>query len=173
MDLKKIGFFGGCFNPPTNIHINLANKLITEGKLDTVFFVPVGDYYKKPELALAKHRFNMLKLACKDKPNLYVEDILLKCTKNMYASDAFEIINNKYNMDELYFIMGSDNFEKMPTWNNYNLIKDKYRFIVLDRNDENCINSTKVRNMIKNKLDVKKWLSQDVIDYIKANNLYV
>ena len=28
MKKEKIGFFGGCFNPPTNTHIDLANKLI-------------------------------------------------------------------------------------------------------------------------------------------------
>lgn len=66
--LKKIGFFGGCFNPPTNVHINLAKRLIIEKKIDMVFFVPVGDYYKKQELETAKHRLNMLKLACKNIP---------------------------------------------------------------------------------------------------------
>ena len=50
--MKKIGFFGGCFNPPTNMHIKIANNLIKEGKLDKVVFVPMNDFYKK-ELAFA------------------------------------------------------------------------------------------------------------------------
>ena len=61
--MKKIGFFGGCFNPPTNMHIKIANDLIKEGKLDKVIFIPMNDFYKKEELIEAKHRFNMLKLA--------------------------------------------------------------------------------------------------------------
>ena len=64
--MKKVGFFGGCFNPPTNIHMELANKLIKEGKLDKVIFVPVNDYYNKENLEKAKHRYNMLKLATKN-----------------------------------------------------------------------------------------------------------
>lgn len=61
----KIGFFGGCFNPPTNAHINLAKKVLKECKLDKVVFVPVGDFYDKKELVPAKHRYNMLKIAFK------------------------------------------------------------------------------------------------------------
>ena len=45
--MKRIGFFGGCFNPPTNMHIKIANDLIEQGKLDKVVFMPVNDYYKK------------------------------------------------------------------------------------------------------------------------------
>ena len=37
--MEKIGFFGGCFNPPTNIHIELANNLVKTKKLDKVIFV--------------------------------------------------------------------------------------------------------------------------------------
>ncbi len=61
----RIGFFGGCFNPPTNAHINLAKKALKECNLDKVIFVPVGDFYDKKELELAKHRYNMLEIACK------------------------------------------------------------------------------------------------------------
>ena len=28
MDKEKIGFLGGCFNPPINTHIDIANKLV-------------------------------------------------------------------------------------------------------------------------------------------------
>ena len=61
--MKKIGFFGGCFNPPTNMHIKIANNLIKERKLDKVVFVPMNDLYKKEGLVEAKHRYDMLKLA--------------------------------------------------------------------------------------------------------------
>ena len=39
--MKKLGFFGGSFNPPTYAHINLAKLSIEKFKLDTVDFVPV------------------------------------------------------------------------------------------------------------------------------------
>ena len=91
--MEKIGFFGGCFNPPTNIHIELANNLVKTKKLDKVIFVPVNDSYIKNGLISAEHRLNMIKLAIKDNNKLEVDDIEIKEDKKLFAVDAFELIN--------------------------------------------------------------------------------
>lgn len=142
--MKKVGFFGGCFNPPNYIHINIANNLIKEKKLDKVVFVPVNDYYKKKDLIEAKHRYNMLKLAIKDYNNLYVDDIEIKENRLLYATDIFKIIEkSEYSKDNnIFFIMGSDNYNKMPKWKDYENIKDKYNYLIIERN-ENDIASTR------------------------------
>lgn len=46
----KIGIFGGSFNPPHNMHQNIALNLIKLALLDRVIFVPTGDRYGKKEL---------------------------------------------------------------------------------------------------------------------------
>lgn len=169
--MKKVGFFGGCFNPPTNIHMNLANNLIINGTLDKVIFVPVGNYYKKKDLVFATHRYNMLKIACKAFPNLDVDGIASIHQNKLFAVDTFELIQKKYGKkSEIYFIMGSDNFEKMPTWKNYEEIKNKYKYIVLDRTNE--ISSTDIRNMLKNKENVLNYINPQVLKYINKNKLY-
>lgn len=89
--MEKIGFFGGCFNPPTNIHIELANNLVKTKKLDKVIFVPVNDSYIKNGLISAEHRLNMIKLAIKDNNKLEVDDIEIKEDKKLFAVDAFEL----------------------------------------------------------------------------------
>ncbi|MDO5555507.1 MAG: nicotinate (nicotinamide) nucleotide adenylyltransferase [Clostridia bacterium] len=172
--MEKIGFFGGCFNPPTNVHIQIANKLIKQEKLDKVIFVPVNDYYKKQNLLEAKHRYNMLKLATKNYFNLKVDDIEIKENRQLYAIDAFRIIkNSEYgNKCDIYFIMGSDNFKNMPNWKNYDKIKNKYKYIVIER-DEKCITSTQIRKMLQTrKIEVRKYLCEKVYEYIIKNELY-
>lgn len=170
--MEKIGFFGGCFNPPTNIHIELANNLVKTKKLDKVIFVPVNDSYIKSGLISAEHRLNMIKLAIKDNNKLEVDDIETKENKKLFAVDAFELINQKYSKNyEVYFIMGSDNFEKMSKWKDYNKIKYQ-KYIVIKR-DENVISSTKIREMIaKNDSEAQKYLSREVYKYIEQNKLY-
>ena len=170
--MEKIGFFGGCFNPPTNIHIELANNLIKTKKVDKIVFVPVNDTYVKNGLISAKHRFNMIKLAIKGYNNLEVDDIEIKENKKLFAVNAFELIKQKYSKNcEIFFIMGSDNFEKMHNWKDYNKIKEQ-KYIVIKRN-KNEISSTKIRKMIANNNDeVKKYLSEEVYKYIKENKLY-
>lgn len=175
--MKKIGFFGGCFNPPTNKHIRIANKLIEEGKLDKVIFVPVNDYYKKENLAQAKHRYNMLQLATKNYDNLEVDDIEIKENRQLCAVDVFEIIGDgshttKCCKGDIFLIMGSDNYEKMPTWKDYDIIKDKYNYIIIER-DKNDVSSTQVRQMIKNNdKKVTEYLPKEVYEYIIKNELY-
>lgn len=175
--MEKIGFFGGCFNPPNNLHIEIANKLIISNKLDRIIFVPVNDYYKKEGLIDARHRYNMLELAVKNYRNLEVDDIELKENRKLYAIDAFEIIqkskfitdNNKNN---IFFIMGSDNYEQMPNWKDYDRIKKKYNIIVVDRNKDD-ITSTKIRELLNNNINLaKQYLPQAVYNYIIKNKLY-
>ena len=43
----KIGIFGGSFNPPHNMHENIALNLIANGYVDKVIYVPTGDNYNK------------------------------------------------------------------------------------------------------------------------------
>lgn len=190
MEKKKIGFFGGCFNPPSKIHIKLARELVENKLLDSVIFVPVGDYYKKSNLVKADYRYNMLLLACKSYSYLKVEDIASKSEKNLYAVDTFELIYKKYNnLADIYLIMGSDNFKKMSNWKSYDNIKNKYKYIVIERPSykekitaENVIyyeldqkedfSSTKIRHLLEKGEDTSEYLEPEVIEYIKANGLY-
>lgn len=172
--MKKIGFFGGCFNPPTNVHIKIANNLIKQGNLDKVVFIPVNDYYKKQDLIEAKHRYNMLKLATMGYDNLEVDDIEIKEKRKLFAVDAFEVISNSnFAKDtEVFLIMGSDNYHKMPNWKDYDKIKDKYNYIIIER-DEKEISSTQIRDMIKNNDEkVLEYISTEVYAYIFQNELY-
>ena len=191
IELKKIGFFGGCFNPPTKVHINLANALIKSGLVDKVIFVPVGDYYNKQNLVSANHRYNMLKLLCNNNKFLDVENIASIQSNILYATDTFKKIYDKYNeLAQIYFIMGSDNFKKMPTWKDYNRIITQYKFIVIQRfEDEEQIkkdnvlyytpeqiqnmNSTQIREMIKQHQNVEEFLEMQELQYIKRNKLYI
>jgi len=188
--MKKVGFFGGCFNPPTNVHINLANNLIEKGILDKVIFVPVGDYYQKQNLVSATHRYNMLKIACEGHDGLEVEDIASLHKEKLYAADTFNLIYEKYNDDvDIYLIMGSDNFEKMPTWKNYEKIKDKYNFIVIERfkyetpcelknviyyqtNQNEDMSATRIRHKLEKGEEVSEYINLEVLKYIEKNRLY-
>lgn len=192
MKKEKVGFFGGAFNPPTNIHIYLADSLIRQEILDRVFFVPVGDYYKKDNLVLAKHRYEMLKLACKDYDRIDIENISSSHQELLYAKDSFRLIYDKYkDKFDIYFIMGSDNFIKMPKWEGYKELINTYKFIIIKRPqyslentkqdnityyqpDKYCeTSSTQIREMLKQNKNIREWIDKDVLSYIEKNNLYI
>ena len=196
----KIGFFGGCFNPPTNAHLNLVKFAKEKCKLDKVVFVPVGDSYHKKDLAKAKHRYNMLNILCKDETGLEVSDMELKTNKELFAIDAFELIEKQYLNDDIYFIMGADNFINITNWKGYNELVTKYNYIVFDRKyiDINTfINTNELLKENKNKIqivenlnykdscatDIRKsikeknvknngLISKEILEYILNNNVY-
>lgn len=197
--MAKLGFYGGCFNPPTKAHIELAKKALEECSLDKVIFVPVGDLYQKEGMAKAIHRYNMLKIACKEEEKFQVLDIEVKSNKYYQAIDIFEILQNKHKEDENFFIMGSDNLKKMPFWKESNRLLTEFNYIILDRGLKETKNiiesndilkknkhrftiisneefiecsSTDIRNHI---VDRKKPqnLDNNVYNYIKENNIYL
>lgn len=131
----KLGFFGGSFNPPTIAHYNLINQALKEYKFDIVYFVPVNDYYKKPNLVSLEKRIEMLNLLCQNNNNIQVLDIEKHINKKMDAIDIFKIIEEKYNNNEIVFFLGEDNYKKMHTWKNYNELQ-KYKYIVFQRDDK-------------------------------------
>lgn len=132
----------------------------------------------------------MLKLAIEDNKQLEIEKIAIESKVKLYASDTFKLIKEKYKKDDIFFIMGSDNFRKMPTWKNYEDLITNYNIIVIERerkkirneNPKNIIefipeklansDSTRIRNMLKNKKNVQEYLHPKVYEYIKQNNLY-
>lgn len=200
----KIGFFGGSFNPPTNAHMSIAKESVKKLNLDKFFFVPVGNLYSKQGLIDEQHRYNMLKIACENQKNIYVEDIELNKSNKLSAFDAFEMIKNKYNkMDnnEIFFVMGADNFIKISTWKRNKELIEKYKYIIFERskldltkyiqenellskNKDNFyllkleqnekISSGMIRELLKSEEyeKCKKLTSPKIIKYIKENKLY-
>lgn len=188
----KIGFFGGAFNPPTYAHLNIAKEAIAKMKLDQVFFVPMGNTYKKEGLIDEKNRYEMLKILCKENFKLKVSDIELNKNKEMNVEQAFEMISKEFKKEncELFFIIGADNLKKILKFEK--LKSTDYNYIIVNRNnikiegnfknfhviniEENFkdISSTKVRNLIKeNKMEqLNKYIPQDIIEYINKNSCY-
>jgi len=190
--VEKIGFYGGCFNPPTRAHIQLAIKVLQNYKLDKIFFVPVGNAYNKKELADEQHRYNMLKIAIQNEPNLEILDIELNQNKNFKAIDVFKLINNKFKNSQNYFIMGADNFQKIENWKDYQTLISEFNYIVLSRENiginknknknvhyfKKCqidCSSTQVREYIKqsNIQSLQEYIDNNVLNYIMNNQLYL
>lgn len=195
--MKKYGFFGGSFNPPTIAHEIIAKEIAKEFNLDKVYFVPVGDFYNKKDLIDERKRFEMLNLITDS--NIDVLDIELKAKKSLQTIDAFNLINNKFNLSKNYFILGGDNLEKLHNWenaekclnsniiaikrgkkiediieNNKLLKLNKERIFIYNTNKLSNYSSTEVRNAIKNnnKEILKEMLNEKVYSYVEKNMLY-
>jgi nicotinate-nucleotide adenylyltransferase len=197
--MSKIGLFGGTFNPPTIAHINLANKIIEELKLEKIVFMPMGDSYKKEGIIEAEHRYKMLQIAVKGSTKLQVSYLEIRTEKSLAAIDAFKLIQNEYKNNGLFFIMGADNFKNIEKWKSSEELITNYKYIVIERenidlkdiiskskilkeNEENfyivenkeyeSISASFIRKNIQNS-EIKKYVAKEVLDYINKNGLYI
>mgnify|MGYP002772478659 FL=1 len=200
--MKKLGFFGGSFNPPTYAHINIAKMSIEKFNLDAVYFVPVGNLYNKPSLIDEKYRYKMLQLVCGDK--IKAENIELNRKETLDTLQAFNLIEEKYKNDEteIFYIMGADNFEKLPNWKDSKKLVEDYKYIIFKRdgsNLEQCIEKNQIlkknrqnfkfldlqqyadissgiiRELIKKEdyEKCKEYTDAAIVQYIKENKLYL
>lgn len=191
----KIGIFGGCFNPPHKMHKNISIKLIENGYLDKIIYVPTGDNYKKRDLISLKDRYNMLKLMIINNDNLLVETFNNQDLE--YTYQILDYFKSIYKQDKIYFICGTDNLKEFDTWKNYQYILTNYKLLVIKRNNDNIdillnkyreyknniiitnvipekLSSTFIRKKIKenNEKEILKYIDNNVYQYIKHKNLY-
>lgn len=189
----KIGIFGGSFNPPHNMHKNIALELIQKGYLDTAIYVPTGDKYDKKDLIEFKHRLNMVKLMIDEYDNLLVSDIGNN-ENYQYTYQVLDYFRSIYSDDDIYFICGSDNLKYFDTWMKYQYVLEYYKLLVIKRNgdniddilnkysnyieniiisniSENQVSSTNIRDNIDDNV-VNENLDKKVYTYIKRNKIY-
>lgn len=201
MQKKAIAIFGGSFNPPLNSHLELAKQIVKNlNYIEKIIYVPVSTKYnRKSNLVEDTHRYNMLKIMCKDEEKLEVSDIELTYKRQLYTIETLDMFKNKYPDHDIYFIMGTDNLKDLHTWKEPERILKNYKIIVLERGEDKLeeiiendellkknktsiiiakkikpikTSSTMVREKIKNGEDVKDFFKEEVFKYISKNELY-
>ena len=193
----KIGIFGGSFNPPHKMHLNIVEELLNEKILDKVIIVPTGLHYSyKNNLVSNEHRYNMLKLMTKHNDKIEISDFEFK-DEEIHSFDTLEYYKNIYKNDTIYFVCGLDNISYVDKWYKGEYLLNNYKFLVITRDtnnlDEillkyekykdniiitniksNTISSSYIRDELKEKnYNLNDYLDKKVIDYIKENNLYI
>jgi len=201
MNKGIIAVFGGSFNPPLNSHFSLAEQVIEEiNEIEKIVFVPVSTKYSKPGLVEDKHRLNMLKIICDKNPKFEVSDVEIKSQKQPYTIETLEKVQKQYLNKDIYFIIGTDNLKELCTWYKADELLEKYKILVLKRNEDNIeeiisnctllskhkqsiielknivtidLSSSIVREKIKQGERIKYLAPDEVIEYIEEKQLYI
>ena len=114
----KIGVFGGSFNPPHKMHLNIGLELVNKQYVDKVIYVPTGSKYKyKNNLLPDKNRLEMLEILTKTHEYLDVNDYELK-DEVVYTCETLAYFKELYPNDDIYFVCGADNLSYIDKWKN-------------------------------------------------------
>lgn len=136
MPLRKIGIFGGAFNPVHWGHLLVAEAAFSQLELDQVLWVT--DYcpsHKKTDNVLEfKHRLNMVRCAIADHPNFATPDVQLEPEESSYAISTLLRLRSLYPLVDWYWIIGIDAFQTLPRWRSSEEIASQCTWLVAPRN---------------------------------------
>lgn len=135
--LKKIGLFGGTFDPPHHAHLMLAEWLISYLELDLIYFIPASIHAFKNDTILTSGntRLKLIRAAIKHFPKFKVSQIEIKRDSVSFTIDTlrtfmqFENIANA----KLYYIIGLDNLLEFHLWKEPDDILNLCTVVVLNR----------------------------------------
>lgn len=168
----RVALYGGSFNPPHLMHEKIAYTLLERKIVDKIIFLPTSNYYPKKDLIDDKIRLEMLKIITKNSKNMEVS--IYEFQKRTYTYETLRHFKKLYPKDEIFLLMGSDNFNELETWKNYEEILKNYKLLVIKRMGATLKWTSETKKFKKNieilNLGIKKLSSTEIRKLIKENN---
>ncbi len=196
--MKRIGIFGGTFDPIHCGHLIMAENVKDQMHLDTVLFIPSGNppLKDKSEISAAEHRLNMVNLAIEGNPSFGVSEIEINSTGSepSYTVNTLMKLREQYSDEQvkLYLIIGMDQLIDLHKWKDPGKLFFLTEVVIINRPGyliqqvENeysrrgifvpvpniDISSTDIRFRIGEKRTIKYLVPEKVEKYILENKLY-
>lgn len=191
---KRIGLFGGTFDPPHRAHIHIAKIALKKCELDLVIFIPC--HYPPLEKGFTPapkhHRLKMLKLLLQNasKKKFKISTVeLTRRQKKSYSYVTAEYFHKKYPRAKLFWIIGSDQWDDIENWENLPRLAQLATFIIFPRprlakpkksipsislkTKPVNISSTKIREMIRQHKQATFFLAAPVLRYLQKQKIYL
>lgn len=138
----RIGLLGGSFNPIHNAHLRIAAEAQAACGLDKIVFIPAAD---PPHKIVAgdvsfEQRADMVRMAITSRPDFEMSTVEKERHGKSYSIDTIRICKERYQGDELFFIIGADSFLEIGTWHRYAEIFPLCNLVVVERPGRPIVN---------------------------------
>jgi nicotinate-nucleotide adenylyltransferase len=134
--IKRLGLFGGTFNPIHYGHLRTAEEVVEALDLNRLWFIPaaVPPHKMGRQIPPFETRLEMTRLAVGRHPRINVSDIEGRRPGKSYSIETLRQVRQEQGRDwELYFILGLDSILEITTWKDYTELFNLCHFVVLDR----------------------------------------
>lgn len=131
---RRIGVFGGTFDPVHAGHLAVARAAAARCGLDLVLLMPaLAPPHKEQPLASYSHRLAMLEAAVADDPALAVSLLEAERQPPSYTVDTLRELHRRLGAREFYLILGADMFAEIRLWYRYTELFRLAHLIVVAR----------------------------------------
>ncbi len=193
---RRIGVFGGAFDPPHRGHMALAQAALQHLDLDLLLVVPTGTaWHKSRPLSDAQHRLAMCALAFGDVPGAQIDDCEILRSGPSYTADTLEALHQAHPGAAFFLLMGQDQAQRLGTWSRAEALPQLATLCVAGRGDAAAVlqparlsfsgapflqlpmpavpcSSTAIRDALAAGRDTSTMLAPAVARYIAQHRLY-
>ena len=184
--MKKIGIYGGTFDPIHHGHLILAREAREKLELDQIIFVPAAaSPLKEPPHASAALRLEMLQVAIKGQEGFVVDDCEVQRPAPSYSFDTALQFREREPKAQLFWLIGADNVSSLNKWHRVEELKQLVQFAVLDRGCNELerqifpviqrnidISATEIRKRVASGGSIRYLVPKAVEEIIRREKLY-
>ena len=188
----KIGLFFGSFNPIHNGHLIIANHILNETALNKIWFIvsPQNPFKESDHLLNETERLYLATKAVENDSRITVSDIEFQLPKPSYTVTTLARLKEKYPEHKFFIVMGSDSFQSLEKWKNYEIIVQNYPLIIYKRpayeinNNHGAqieimdaplleISATYIRELVRRKKSIKYLVPETIEREVQNNKFYL
>lgn len=120
MSGRRIGLFGGTFDPPHNAHLALAQRALVDLALDELRWIPAGQPYQKVRaITPAAQREAMVREAIAGEPRFVLERCELERSGPSYTIDTVRALQAREPGAQWFLLIGADQYAGLPGWRDW------------------------------------------------------
>jgi len=132
--LKRIGLFGGTFDPPQLAHLALARAARDALQLDELRWIPSGNPWQKARtITDAAHREAMVRLTIEGEARFVLERCELTRSGPSVTLDTVRELQQRDGPASWTWVMGRDQYVNLHTWRGWRELLQRVTLAVAER----------------------------------------
>jgi nicotinate-nucleotide adenylyltransferase len=169
----------------------IANHIVEHAGIDKLWFVvsPHNPLKDSHSLLNEYDRLHLVKIAIDDNPKFRASNIEFSLPKPSYTIDTLTYLEEKFPLEKFSIIMGSDSFQNIHRWKNYEQLVKNHPIIIYNRPGFEIeethgarltivdapllnISSTFIRSQVKQGKSIRYLVPDPVHNYIADSNYF-
>ena len=190
--LRRVGLFGGTFDPPHVGHLVTAVNVRHALELDVVVLMVANVPWQKEgsrAITPAADRLAMVEAAVRDVPGLVPGRQEIDHGGPSFTADTLSVLAEQYPVADFFTIIGDDAAAGLRTWTRWEEVVDRSQLVVVDRPGEAVdladdidwirvevprleVSSTDLRARFTDGRPLDYLVTQPVLDVIRTRELF-